>query len=196
MWMRVVLVFISSLVTQAQPCSDIRSVDFRNAIIRTSPTDENELTGLFNSSSGAQEFNFKNGVSENFLDEAQRKAGSPEGRATVSFDSLLTPPSGPVVRFLVVTWEHQHGPGAHSFVLGFVCRNGAVRRVFQFSAEYGPHFDISPDGQIVITQGIWGERDPHCCPTQTRTLYFVWDVAKQVFRRVKVDGPRPVATEH
>jgi hypothetical protein len=98
MWMRVVLiVFISSILSHAQPCRDIRSADFRNTIIRTSPTDENEMTGLFNVPSGAQTFNFKKGVSEDFLDEAQRKAGTPEGRATISLDSVLTPPSGPVV---------------------------------------------------------------------------------------------------
>src|ERR1039457_4474570 len=78
MWMRVVLiVFISSILSHAQPCRDIRSADFRNTIIRTSPTDENEMTGLFNVPSGAQTFNFKKGVSEDFLDEAQRKAGTP-----------------------------------------------------------------------------------------------------------------------
>ena len=61
MWMRVVvLVFISSTVSHAQPCRDIRSVDFRNTIIRTSPIDENELTGLFNTSFGAETFKFKN----------------------------------------------------------------------------------------------------------------------------------------
>ena len=197
MWMRVVLiVFISSIFGQAQPCRDIRSVDFRNTIIRTSPTDENELTGLFNVPSGTQTFNFKKGVSEDFLDEAQRKAGALEGRATVSLDSVLTPPSGPAVRFLVITWEHLQGSGAHSYVLGFVCRNSAVQQVFQFSAEYGPDFEIGPGDQIVIKQPIWGLNDPHCCPTQTRTLYYDWNVAQQRFRRVRVDGPKPNETRH
>lgn len=196
MWMRVVLaVFISSVLTQAQPCRDIRSVDFRNAIISTSSTDENELTGLFNGSFGSQTFRFKNGVSEDFLDEAQRKAGTPEGRATISFDSLLTLPSGPRARFLVITWNHLQGTGAHSFVLGFMCQNHVVQQVFQFSAEYVPHFKISPGGQLVIEQSIWSEHDPHCCPTQTRTLYYTWDVADQRFKRVRVDDPSPVATE-
>jgi hypothetical protein len=133
----VYLVFILSLVAHAQPCRDIRSLDFRNTIIRTSPIDENELKGQFNTSSGAETFKFKNGVSEEFLDEAQRKAGTPESRATISTDSVLTPAPGVVVRFLVVTWGHQ-GPGGHSFVLGFVCRDRAVQQIFQFSSEYGP----------------------------------------------------------
>ena len=197
MWMRVVLiVFISSILSHAQPCRDIRSADFRNTIIRTSPTDENEMTGLFNVPSGAQTFNFKKGVSEDFLDEAQRKAGTPEGRATISLDSVLTPPSGPVVRFLVITWEHLQGSGAHSYVLGFVCRNRAVRQVFQFSAEYGPDFEIGPGGQLIIKQPIWNERDPHCCPSQTRTLYYDWNVAQQHFRRVRVIGPKPIEARH
>jgi hypothetical protein len=128
MWMRVALVvFISSIVIQAQPCGDIRSVDFRNATIRTSSTDENELTGLFNYSVGAETFEFKNDVSEDFFDEAQRKAGTPEARATISSDSLLTLTSGPVVRFFVINWNHLQGTGAHSFVLGFMCRNNAVQ---------------------------------------------------------------------
>lgn len=67
MSMRVVLfIFISLVLSQAQPCQDIRSVDFRNSIIRTSPTDENELTGLFNAPFGAETFHFKKGVSEDF----------------------------------------------------------------------------------------------------------------------------------
>jgi hypothetical protein len=196
MWMRVVLVvFISSILGQAQPCRDIRSVDFRNTIIRTSPTDENEMRGLFNAPSGTQTFNFKKGVSEDFLDEAQRKAETPEGRATISLDSVLTPASGVVVRFLVVTWEHQQGPGGHSFVLGFVCRNHAVQQIFQFSAEYGPDFEVGPDKELVIKQSIWREHDPHCCPTQTRTLYYDWNTAQQRFRRIRVDGPKPIASQ-
>ncbi len=196
MWVRVALVvFVSSILSQAQPCREIRSVDFSNAIIRTSPTDENELTGLFNTSSGVQTFNFKKGVSEDFLDEAQRKAGTPEGRATIASDSVLTLASGPAVRFLVVTWEHQQGPGAHSYVLGFVCRNRAVQQIFQFSAEYGLGFAIAPGEQLVIKQSIWSEQDAHCCPTQTRTLYYGWNGAEQRFRRVRVDGPKPIATQ-
>lgn len=196
MSMRVVLfIFISSVLSQAQPCQDIRSVDFRNSIIRTSPTDENELTGLFNAPFGAETFHFKKGVSEDFLDEAQRKAGEPEGRAVISSDSIVIPSSGRVVRFLVVTWEHQQGPGGHSFVLGFVCQNHAVQQIFQFSAEYGPDFEIGPDEQLVIKQGIWNEHDPHCCPTQTRTLYYGWNAAQQRFRRVRVDGPRAFAAQ-
>jgi hypothetical protein len=195
MWIRVVFaLFISSLVAQAKPCRDIRSVDFRNAVIRTSATDENELKGQFNSSFGSETFTFKGGVSEEFSDEAQRKEGPPEGRATIPFDSLLPLPSGPVVRFLVVAWVHLQGPGAHSFVLGFVCRNHTVQQVFQFSAEYGPDFKISPEGQLVIGQGVWGEHDLHCCPSQTRTLYYAWDAAEQRFKRVRVDGPKASAT--
>jgi hypothetical protein len=197
MWMRVVyLIFILSLVAQAQPCRDIRSIDFRNAVIRTSTTDENELTGLFNTSFGAETFKFKNGVSEEFLDEAQRKAGTPESRATISRDSVLTPAPGVVVRFLVVTWGHQ-GPGGHSFVLGFVCRDRVVQQIFQFSSEYGPKkFAIGAGDQLVIEQGIWSEQDPHCCPTQTRTLYYAWNMVEQRFRRVRVDGPRAIETQH
>jgi len=197
MWMRVVLVvFISSILSQAQPCRDIRSVDFGNKVIRTSPKDENELTGLFNAPPGTQTFNLKKGVSEDFLDEAQRKAGTPEGRATISQDSLLTPPAGPVVRFFVITWEHLQGPGAHSYVLGFVCRDKAVQQVFQFSGEYGPDFEIGSGDQVVIKQPIWGKNDPHCCPTQTRTLYYDWNPDQQRFRRVRVDGPKPIETRH
>lgn len=196
-WTRVVLiVLLSSVFSQAQPCRDIRTVDFHNTIIRTSPTDQNELTGLFNAPWSAEIFHLKNGVSEDFLDEAQRKAGTPEGRATISQDSLVTPPSGPAVRFFVVTWEHLQGPGAHSYVLGFVCRNGAVQQAFQFSAEYGPNFEIGSGDQIVIRQPIWGLNDPHCCPSQTRTLYYDWNAAEQRFRRVRVDGPKPIKTEH
>jgi len=107
MWMRVVLVvFISSILSQAQPCHDIRSIDFRNATVRTNLTDENELTGSFNTSRGAGTFNFKDGISEYFSDDAQRKAGTPEGRATISRDSVLIPPAGPVVRFFLITEEH------------------------------------------------------------------------------------------
>ena len=192
MWMQVVLiVFISSIVSQAQPCHDIRSVDFRNMTIRTSPNDENELTGLFNVPSGAQTFNFKNGLSEEFPDAAQRKAGTPDSRTTISSDSVFNPPSGPLVRFLVITWEHLQGTGAHSYVLGFVCHHSAVRQVFQFSAEYGPDFEIGPGNQIVIKQPIWVLNDPHCCPTQTRTLYYDWNVTQRRFRRVRVDGLKP-----
>lgn len=193
MWIRIVFfVLISSLAAQAQPCSNIRSVDFRNATIRTSPNDENELTGLFNSSAGSQTFRFKNGVSEDF--ESESKSGTPDGRATIPSDSLLTPPSGLVVRLLVITWDHLTGPGAHSYVLGFVCQHHAVQQVFQFSAEYGPDFHIDPDGQLVIKQSIWGKHDPHCCPLQSRTVYYAWDVGKQRFKRVRVDGPEPVAS--
>ena len=188
----VFLAFVSPLVAQAQPCNDIRSVDFRDATIRTSPTDENELTGLFNFSRGAETFNFKNGVSEEFSDEAQRKAGTPDSRSTISLDSVLTPPSGPVVRFLVVSSNHLQGTGAHSFVLGFVCRNDTIQQVFQFSTEYGPAFEINPEGQLIITQRIWAEHDPHCCPSQTRTLYYAWDTEKNRFKRFRVDGPNSV----
>ena len=189
------LLLMCSVVAQAQPCRDIRSVDFRDAVIRTSAADENELTGQFNGSFGSQTFTFNGGVSEDFFDEAQRKAGTPEARSTISIDSLLTPPSGPLMRFLVVTWNHLQGSGAHSFVLGFVCRNHTVQQVFQFSAEYGPHFEIIPGGELLITQGVWGEHDPHCCPSQTRTLYYAWNAAEQRFTRVRVDGPKAVATE-
>ena len=72
MWIRIVFaLFMSSLVAQAQPCRDIRSVDFRNGVIRTSAADENELKGQFNSSFGSEIFTFKGGLSEEFSDDAQ-----------------------------------------------------------------------------------------------------------------------------
>ena len=197
MWMRVVLaVFVSSILSQAQPCRDIRSVDFGNKVIRTSPTDENELTGLFNAPPGTRTFNLKKGVSEDFLDEAQRKAGTPEALSEISSDSVVIPASGPVVRFLVVTWNHQQGSGAHSFVLGFICRDRAVQQIFQFSSENGPDFKIGSGDQLVIRQPIWNVGDPHCCPSQTRTLYYGWNVAQQRFRRIRVIGPQPVEAGH
>lgn len=194
MGMRIVwFVFIASILSQAQPCRDIRSFDFRNSTIHTSETDENELRG-FNGPFGAQTFNFKDGVSADFVDEAEHKTGTPEHRARISKDSVLTAVTGVVVRFLTVTLNDEQGTGAHSYVFGFVCRDHAVQQIFKFSAEYGPHFTIGPGNQLVITQAIWSEQDAHCCPTKTRTLYYTWNVAEQRFRRVRVDGPKPAVS--
>jgi len=191
--MRVVfVVLVLSLLAHAQPCHDIRTFDFANATIRTSSSDQNELKGTFNAAWGAETFHFKRGTSESFLDDSQRQAGTPEGRTVIASDSVIALPSGPVVRFLVITWMHLQGTGAHSFVLGFVCRNQALHQVFQFSSEYGPDFEIAPDNQLVIKQQIWAEHDPHCCPTETRTLHYAWNAAQQRFRRVRVDGPIPI----
>lgn len=193
LWMRLLMfVLFASILSQAQPCNDIRSFDFRNTTIRTSPNDENELTDMFNTPRGAETFTFKNGRSEDFFYQAQRKAGTPEALSEISSDSVVIPASGPVARFLVVTWEHQQGSGAHSFVLGFICRNRAVHQIFQFSAEYGPDFKIGAGNQLVIKQLVWKEGDPHCCPSQTRTLYYGWNAVQQRFRRVRVIGPKPV----
>ena len=70
-----------------------------------------------------------------------------------------------------------------------------MQPIFQFSAEYGPDFAIGPGDQLVIKQSIWSERDPHCCPTQTRALYYAWNVAERRFRRGGVEGLKPIATE-
>ena len=190
-----IAVFGCSLLAQAQPCHDIRSVDFRNMTIRTATADENELTTVFNASRGVYSFQFKDGIADEFTSPAQRKAGTPEGRAKLFDDSIVNVPGGMAVRFLVISWEHLQGSGSFAVLLGYACQNHQVKEIFQFSAE-GTDFDTGPGDQVVIKQAIWKKNDGHCCPSQVRTLYYGWDMDRQKFKRLRVDGPNPISDRH
>jgi hypothetical protein len=155
-------------------------------------SDENELTTLFNAPRTGYSFEFKNGVAEEFLESAQKKAGTPEARAKIFSDSVVTPPEGPPVQFLQIGWEHLQGTGSFSVLLGFVCQNGRVKEIFQFSAEGAQEFEVGPGDQLIVKQAIWRKNDAHCCPSQTRTLYYGWDIDRHAFRRLRVDGPNPL----
>jgi hypothetical protein len=50
----------------------------------------------------------------------------------------------------------------------------------------------APRDQLLIKQAIRSKHDPHCCPSQTRTLYYGWHVDEQHLRRLRVDGPNPI----
>lgn len=78
-------------------------------------------------------------------DEELRQGRTPESRATITFDSVLTPELGLVVRFVAVGWAHLQGPSAHSFVLGFVCRSRAPDLPIQCGVRAGlPHWSRRP----------------------------------------------------
>ncbi len=179
-----------ALSGQAQTCQDIQNVDFRNMTIHTAARDENELTTLFNASRGPFSFQFKNGAAEEFTSTVQQKAGTPEARAKLDADSIVSMSGGPAVRFLQISWEHLQGSGSFAILAGFVCQNNRVKGIFQFSAE-GADFGVGPGDQLIIKQAIWRETDGHCCPSQFRTIYYGWDVDRQKFRRLRVDGPNP-----
>jgi hypothetical protein len=185
-----------SVVSQAQPCQDIRNVDFRNMAVHTTAMDANELTGLYDAPRTGYGFEFKNGVAEEFMDLAQKKAETPEGRAKIVEDSVVDVPGGPTIRFLNIVWEHLQGSGAFSVLVGFTCQDGRVKKIFQFSADGVEKFEVGPGDQLIIKQAIWRKNDAHCCPSQTHTLYYGWDAERQSFRRLRVDGPNPLPEAH
>jgi hypothetical protein len=182
-------ILLGSLLGHAQTCDDIRKVDFRNATIHSAPFDDNELAGLFN---GAREFNFqfKDGTADLYIRGHDYKDGTPEARAKIVADSVLDIPGGPRVRFLQIDWEHLKGTGSFTALLGLACSNGEIKHIFQFSAD-NAKFAEGPGDQIVIEQGIWSQKDAHCCPSQRRTIYYGWNVDQQKFQRLRVDGPDP-----
>ncbi len=159
--------------------------------IHSMASDENELTNVFNASRGNYNFQFKSGVAEMFLRSTQKKAGTPDARAKIFWDSVVSAPESPSVRFLQIKWEHLQGTGAFAVLLGFVCQNGRVKQVFQFSGE-GSEFEVGPGDQLIINQAIWGEGDAHAGPSKAGTLYYGWDLDRQTFRRLRVDGPNPL----
>jgi hypothetical protein len=191
-----IAVLACSVLSQAQPCQDIRNVDFRNMTVHTMASDENELRTFFNAPRTGYGFEFKNGVADEFIDLAQKKAGTPEGRATIAEDSVVDVPGGPTIRFLNIVWEHLQGPGAFAVLLGFACQDGRAKEVFQFSADGAQEFEVGPGDQLIVKQAIWRKNDAHCCPSQTRTLYYGWDIDGQAFRRLRVDWPNPLPESH
>jgi hypothetical protein len=45
-------------------------------------------------------------------------------------------------------------------------------------------------GQLVMTQGVLGDEDPLCCPSQTRRTYYTWDGTRlQLQREVTTANP-------
>jgi hypothetical protein len=151
----------------------------------------NELSGPYNSPRGHLNFQFKNGVSDEYLDATQQKNGTPEARAKIAGDSSINLPGGSTVRFLKIGWEHMQGTGSYSVLFGFVCENGRVREIFKFSTD-AAEFEIGLGDQLVIKQALCNEKDAHCCPTQARTIYYGWDSDQQKFRQLRVDGPNPL----
>lgn len=78
------------------------------------------------------------------------------------------------VRFIEINGDRLTGNGTFQYVIGFRCRKGVVRNVFQQEGEGVGIVNLSPES-VVLSFAVWKPSDPHCCPTEEKKVWFSWD---------------------
>jgi hypothetical protein len=167
------LMFLTA-AAEAQSCTIIESVGFKNAVVQTGPH------GI----RPARTFRFKGGTAWN----GDSDPAAHDWQASIKRDLVLRPEPGYTVRFLTVLDTHVADGATELYVLGFECEDGKVKRVFD---EAGERMRVERLSGREIVLAFTTQQDP---PKQgdivdVRRVRFSWDVSRHAYVRREASKP-------
>ncbi|HTH52645.1 MAG TPA: hypothetical protein VL495_01760 [Edaphobacter sp.] len=172
----------------AQTCTDIRTFDFKDAIVHLSSQDENEAKGLFNAPyPNSFWFRLHNGTG----------SISPDGGVTQEWheelldDRTVHPEPSLWLRVLVLEHRHLLGSGTWRYILILRCEDHLLTPVFQFNAE-GVRLEHLDDSGFKLSQTLWTPTDPHSHPSKHRDLFYRWSPRQHRYLRTE-EPPIPAS---
>jgi hypothetical protein len=120
-------------------------------------------------------------------EETNRK---PDWKTTIQQDVTLHLTATTDVRLLVLDQVHLTGTGSFTYIFGFQCAAGSLRKVFEASGE-GVNLKRTTKNDMEISVGIWGKNDGHCCPRREVLLRYHWSPSLKRFVRESSNAACP-----
>jgi hypothetical protein len=191
--MGLAFVLCASNAMAAVSCSDIASVDFRNLLIPATSYSGKPYYGAFNGPGPGGPLGLRGGVFLQWdltageratlsVEEREEIDHKPDWKTTVQQDVMLRPAESAGVRILVLDQLHLTGTGSFTYIFGFQCDAGALKKVFEASGE-DVKLERAASDAMDITVGIWGAHDAHCCPSREDHLRYRWSPSLKRFVR-------------
>ena len=188
----------ASTAIAAVSCRDIASVDFHNQVILAKSDSGKPFYGTFNGPGPGGPLRLRDGVflewdltpemwamlSPEEREETNRK---PDWKTTIQQDITLASMD---VRLLVLDKVHQTGTGSFSYIFGFQCAAGSLRKVFEASGQW-VKLERTTENGMDISVFVWGKDDAHCCPRREVHLRYRWSPSLKRFVRESSNGACP-----
>jgi hypothetical protein len=186
------LVLGASNAIAAVSCRDIASVDFRNQVIPARSGSGRSYYGEFNGPGPGGPLRLRDGVflQWDFPEEREDTNRKPDWETTIQEDITLHPTAAMDVRLLVLDQVHLTGTGSFTYIFGFQCAAGSLRKVFEASGE-GVKLERTTENGMNISVGIWGKGDAHCCPRREVHLRYRWSPSLRRFVRESSNAACP-----
>ena len=193
--------FGASNAIAAVSCRDIARVDFHNQVILARSDSGKPDYGVFNGPGPGGPLRMRDGVflqwdltpgmwamlSPEEREETNRK---PDWKTTIQQDVTLHLTATTDVRLLVLDQVHLTGTGSFTYIFGFQCAAGSLRKVFEASGE-GVNLKRTTKNDMEISVGIWGKIDAHCCPRREVLLRYHWAPSLRRFVRESSNAACP-----
>ncbi|MBL8177294.1 MAG: hypothetical protein JNK48_21645 [Bryobacterales bacterium] len=180
------LVLFASGLTGATRCRDIASADLRNAVLEAARDSGGHDYGLWNGPAPGGALRMRDGVAWQWdggpWGKHVRQGRPPDWKTSIEQDVLLAESASSGTRLLVLEQVQLTGSNAYTYILGFQCVAGAVKKVFEASGQGVRLERVRRDG-MDIKVGIWGEKDAHCCPGREALVKYSWRPARGGFVR-------------
>ena len=194
-------VFGASNAIAAVSCRDIASVDFSNQAILARNGAGKPYYGLFNGPGPGGPLRLRDGV---FLEwdlspgmwamlspeEREETNGKPDWKTTIREVATLHLTATTDVRLLVLDQVHMTGTGAFTYIFGFQCVAGSLRKVFEASGQC-VNLERTTGGGMDISVFVWGKDDAHCCPRREVHLRYRWSPSLKRFVRESSNAACP-----
>lgn len=162
----------------AQACTDVRSLDLKNATIRVGSPDESgprmEPSEL--------KFSLRNGVALIANTSGSSSAArQPDWRVELLIDRVVHPEPSLWLRVLVLEQTHLTGTGTWRYILALDCNDGQLERIFQFGSE-GISLKHLDDQTMLVYQTMWMPADSHAQPSKHREMHYAWNAQNHRYR--------------
>lgn len=143
-------------------CREISLVDFRNRVIVARRETRPLFYGLFNGPAPGGPIRLRDGRSYDWdltPGDSGRKP-PPDWLTEIDRDVVVRPPRSGAVRVLSLTRTHLTGTGSFTYIFGFTCQEGVVRKIFEASGQ-GIKLGTATDSVMVVDVAVWVEGDAH-----------------------------------